>query len=209
MKPSVKEIGTALRAMVVLTLALGLLYPLAMTGVSQVLFPNKADGSQVKVGGRVVGSRLIGLPVVIATGRKDADGNAVTRPNPRYFQPRPSATGYSPSATFFGNAGPNQGTTRDATKQRLDDYLALERPFDPSLTAAKVPVDAVTTSASGVDPQISQTNAGIQARRVAATRKLDLARVLKLVEDNTDGRFLGLLGEPGVNITDVNLALDR
>jgi potassium-transporting ATPase KdpC subunit len=204
-----KELITAAIAVVTLTVVLGLIYPLVMTGIAQVAFPNKADGSQVKVDGKVVGSRLIGKAFVIDTGRKDSDGNPITRPNPKYFQPRPSQSDYSATGTFFSNRGPNSAVGRFFFRDALASYLALERPYDRGLTAAKVPVDAVTTSASGVDPHISKANARIQARRVAAVRRLPLKRVDQLVADNTDGRFLGLFGEPGVNVLELNLALDQ
>jgi potassium-transporting ATPase KdpC subunit len=204
-----KELTTAAIAIVVLTVILGIGYPLAMTGVSQVVFPSKADGSQVKVGGKVVGSRLIAKAFVIDTAKKDSEGNPVTRPDPKYFQPRPSATGYSGTATFFSNRGPNSAVGRFFYRDQLNAYLALEGRFDPGLTKAKVPVDAVTTSASGVDPHISQANARIQAHRIASVRRLPLSRVDALVEDNTDGRFLGVFGEPGVNVLELNLALDK
>jgi potassium-transporting ATPase KdpC subunit len=202
-------------AVVVFTVLLGLAYPLVMTGVSQVVFPDKADGSLIRQDGKVVGSHLLARdfsrPVLGPDGkpRKDADGNPVTEPDPKYFQARPSATGYSATVTFFANRGPNQGSTRDLTRQHLVAYLALERPFSPGLKASQVPVDAATFSASGVDPDISKANAAIQARRVATVRKLPLARVRALIKANTDGRGLGIFGEPGVNVTDLNLALDQ
>jgi K+-transporting ATPase ATPase C chain len=204
-----RELTTAMIAIVVLTVILGIGYPLVMTGISQVAFPSKADGSQVKVGGKVVGSRLFAKAFVIDTGRKDSDGNPVTRADARYFQPRPSQTGYSATTTFFSNRGPNSAVARFFYRDQLDAYLALERRYDPGLTRAKVPVDAVTTSASGVDPQISQANARIQAHRIASVRRLPLGRVDALVDDNTDGRFLGVFGEPGVNVLELNLALDK
>jgi potassium-transporting ATPase KdpC subunit len=204
-----KELLTAIIAILVLTLVLGVAYPLAMTGISQVAFPNKADGSQVKVDGKVVGSRLIGRAFVIDTGKKDADGNAITRPDPRYFQPRPSQSDYSATGTFFSNRGPNSAVGRFFFRDGLDAYMALESRYAPGLTKAKVPVDAVTTSASGVDPHISRANAVIQAHRIAAVRHLPLDRVDQLVADNTDGRFLGVIGEPGVNVLELNLALDK
>jgi potassium-transporting ATPase KdpC subunit len=204
-----KELTTAALAIVVLTLVLGLAYPLAMTGISQVAFPGKADGSQVKVDGKLVGSRLIAKAFVIDTGRKDSDGNSITRPDPRYFQPRPSQSDYSATATFFSNRGPNSAVGRFFYRDALASYLDLERRYDPGLTAAKVPVDAVTTSASGVDPHISKANAAIQAHRIAAVRHLPLARVNALIKSKTDGRFLGVIGEPGVNVLELNLALDK
>jgi potassium-transporting ATPase KdpC subunit len=204
-----RELLTATIAILVLTLVLGVAYPLAMTGISQVAFPDKADGSQVKVDGKVVGSRLIGRAFVIDTGKKDADGNAITRPDPRYFQPRPSQSDYSATGTFFSNRGPNSAVGRFFFRDALDAYMALESRYAPGLTKAKVPVDAVTTSASGVDPHISKANAVIQAHRIAAVRHLPLDRVDQLVADNTDGRFLGVIGEPGVNVLELNLALDK
>jgi potassium-transporting ATPase KdpC subunit len=204
-----KELSTAVIAIVVLTVVLGVAYPLAMTGISQIAFPAKADGSQVKVDGKVVGSSLIGKAFVIDTGKKDSDGNAITRPDPRYFQPRPSQTDYSATGTFFSNRGPNSAVGRFFFRDQLDAYLALEGRYDPGLTKAKVPVDAVTTSGSGVDPHISKANAAIQAHRIAAVRHLPLDRVEKLIADNTDGRFLGVIGEPGVNVLELNLALDK
>jgi K+-transporting ATPase ATPase C chain len=204
-----KELSTAAIAILVLTVVLGVAYPLVMTAISQVAFPNKADGSQIKVGGKVVGSRLIGKAFVIDTGKKDADGNPITRPDPRYFQPRPSQTDYSATASAFSNRGPNSAVGRFFFRDQLNAYLALEGRYDPGLTKAKVPVDAVTTSASGVDPHISPANARIQAHRIASVRRLPLARVDALVDDNTDGRFLGVIGEPGVNVLELNLALDK
>lgn len=204
-----KELTTAAIAIVVLTILLGVGYPLVMTGVAQVAFPNKADGSQIKVDGKVVGSRLIAKAFVIDTGRKDADGNAITRPDPRYFQPRPSQTDYSATGTFFSNRGPNSAVGRFFYRDSLAAYLDLERRYNPGLTAAKVPVDAVTTSGSGVDPHISKANARIQANRIAAVRDIPVDRVDELVDDNTDGRFLGVIGEPGVNVLELNLALDK
>jgi len=204
-----KELTTAAIAILVLTVILGLVYPLVMTGISQVAFPNKANGSQVKVDGKVVGSRLIGKAFVIDTGKKDSDGNPITRPDPKYFQPRPSQTDYSATGTFFSNRGPNSAVGRFFYRDALASYLDLERKYDPGLTAAKVPVDAVTTSGSGVDPHISKANAAIQAHRIAAVRNLPVARVNALIKNNTDGRFLGVIGEPGVNVLELNLALDK
>jgi potassium-transporting ATPase KdpC subunit len=175
-------------AVLVFTVLLGLAYPLAMTGIAQVAFPAKADGSLVGDRSTLLGQAWKGR---------------------RYFQPRPSATGYSATVTFFGNHGPNQRSTRDLTRQSLEAYIKRERPYDPGLTAARVPPDAATFSASGVDPHVSEANAAIQARRVAAVRRLPLARVEQLIEANTDGRGLGVFGEPGVNVTKLNLTLDR
>jgi potassium-transporting ATPase KdpC subunit len=210
-----KNLVTSALAVVVFTVLLGLAYPLAITGISQVAFPNRADGSPITVNGKVVGSKLLAqayqVPVLDAAGmtKQDADGNPVTQPNPKYLQPRPSESGYNANGTFFSNRGPNQASAKLFYRDQLKAYLALESPYNPGLKNADVPADAVTTSASGVDPHISKANADIQARRIAAVRKLPLAQVDALVKANTDGRSLGLLGDPGVNVTELNLALDR
>jgi K+-transporting ATPase ATPase C chain len=169
----------------------------------------------VHVGGKVVGSSLLGQdfsrPVLDKNGKpmKDSDGNPIAEPDPKWFQERPSADSYNPAGTFFANRGPNQASAVVFYKEGLKSYLALERPYDAGLTAAQVPVDAVTTSASGVDPHISQANALIQAHRIAAVRHLSLARVNELIAQHTDGRFAGFLGEPGVNVLGLNIALDK
>ena len=188
-----RELATSAIAIVALTLLFGLAYPLATTGLAQLLFPAKADGSRVERDGQLIGSRLMA---------QDFEGDR------RYFQPRPSATGYDPAGTYFNNLGPNQRELRDHLRGNLRAYLRRERPTTPGLAPDDVPVDAVTTSGSGVDPHISEANARIQARRVARARRLPLARVLELVEESTDGRALGVLGEPGVNVLELNLALD-
>src|SRR4029079_15128344 len=149
------------------TVVFGLAYPLATTGVAQVLFPGKADGSRVERGGRLVGSRLIG---------QDFKNKAA------YFQSRPSATGYNPFGTFFGNLGPNQKDLRAQLRKNLAAYLKRERPADPGLRAKDLPGDAVTNSGSGVDPHISVANARIQAHRVARARNLPLGRVDQLID---------------------------
>jgi K+-transporting ATPase ATPase C chain len=182
-----RELVTSALAVVVLTIVLGVGYPLAMTGIAQVVFPHKADGSQITRDGKVVGSSLLAQPVKGA----------------RYFQPRPSQTDYNPAATAFSNRGPNQASALAFYRAQLRAYAAREH-----VPASRVPVDAVTTSASGVDPDISLANARTQAVRVARVRHVPLARVLALVKAHTDGRFLGVLGEPGVNVTELNLALD-
>jgi potassium-transporting ATPase KdpC subunit len=202
-------------AIIVLTVLLGLVYPFAMAGISQVIFPGRANGSLVKVAGKVVGSRLIGQdfrkPVIGKNGKPEmSGGKPVLAADPAYFQERPStATSYNAAGSSFTNLGPNSITARDTFEANLQAYLKLERPYDPGLTAARVPIDAATSSASGVDPQISLANADIQAHRVAAVRHLSLAAVDKLIRQNINGRFLGVLGEAGVNVLDLNLALDR
>jgi potassium-transporting ATPase KdpC subunit len=195
-----KDLLRSATAVLVFTALLGLAYPLVVTGVAQLLFGGRADGSLIHRDGKVVGSSLQAQAFTRRGGKA---------PDPKWFQPRPSQTDYSGSATFFSNRGPNQASARLFYRDALASYLALETPYDRGLTAAGVPVDAVTTSASGVDPHISLANARIQARRVAAVRHLPLAEVQRLVGDHTDGRALGLLGEPGVNVLELNLALDH
>lgn len=201
-------------AVLVFTVLLGLIYPLAITGIGQVAFPNKAEGSQLSVDGKVVGSSLIAQsftkPVLGADGEQEVDeeGNPVTEPDERYFQSRPSQTGYNPAGTYFNNAGPNNIDTRDLIADNAEAYLALESPYNPGLRTADIPVDAATNSASGVDPHISEANAAIQAKRVAEVRGLPPTTVAELIDENTDERFLGVIGEPGVNVLKLNLALD-
>ncbi len=189
-----RDLLTSLIAVGVLTVVLGLVYPLAITGISQVVFAGEANGSKLTLHGRTVGSSLIG---------QDFKGM------PGYFQSRPSATEYSADATFFGNVGPNSVEGREEVRENLAAYLRLNRPYDKSLTRNQVPVDAVTNSASGVDPHISEANARVQAHRVAAVRGLSLAKVEDLISSHTDGRSLGVLGEPGVNVLELNIALDE
>jgi potassium-transporting ATPase KdpC subunit len=211
-----RDVITSIIAIVIFTVLLGIVYPLAITGVSQVVFPGAANGSQIKVNGKLVGSRLIGqqfADVVMKQGKPELDeaGNPVTKPDPRYFQSRPSGTTPADNAagSSFANLGPNDKATREAVEERAKTYLEMERPYMSGLTLATIPVDAVTTSASGVDPDISLANARIQAHRVAALRRLPLADVDGLVSRYTTGRSIGIFGEPGVNVLELNLALDR
>jgi K+-transporting ATPase ATPase C chain len=187
-----------------------------MAGISQVVFPGNANGQRVYVHGRPVGSKIIGQDFadqVVKSGKPQVDksGNPVTNPDPRYFQSRPSATvpPYNAAGSTFSNLGPNNTATEQAIASNIAAYLALEKPYVPGLTAAKVPVDAANTSASGVDPQISVANADIQAHRIATVRHLPLGRVTQLVSKYTNPRSLGFLGEEGVNVLELNLALDR
>jgi K+-transporting ATPase ATPase C chain len=208
---------TAVLAMIVMTVLLGIAYPLAITGISQVAFPGNANGQQVKAGGRLVGSKIIGQQFAdVVTGKNgkvelDKNGNPVTTPDPRYFQTRPSPTTPpdNAAATTFSNLGPNNLTTEQEIAANVKAYLALEKPYDPGLTAARVPVDAADSSASGVDPDISVANARIQAHRIAAIRHLTLRTVDQLIATYTTGRSLGIFGEPGVNVLELNLALNR
>jgi K+-transporting ATPase ATPase C chain len=188
-----RDLLTGLIAILAMTVCLGLVYPLVVTGISQVAFPGAADGSKVSFEGKVVGSSLIG---------QEFKGRA-------YFHSRPSATEYSGNVTFFGNAGPNSVEAREEVRENVKSYLHTEKPYDRSLTSEGVPVDAVTESASGVDPHISEANALIQAHRVATIRKLPLSQVEDLIAAHTDGRGLGVFGEPGVNVLELNIALDK
>ncbi|HEX5853665.1 MAG TPA: potassium-transporting ATPase subunit KdpC [Solirubrobacteraceae bacterium] len=191
-----RDILTSLIAAVVFTILLGLVYPLLITGVSQVAFPGNANGQKIEVNGKLVGSKLIGQSFTS---------------NPRYFQSRPSATEggeYNAAASAFSNRGPNGRATAQADTENINKYLALNRPYDSALMVARIPVDAVNTSASNLDPEISQANAWIQAHRVAAKRGLSLNVVDRLISKHTSGRGLGFSGERGVNVLELNLALD-
>jgi K+-transporting ATPase ATPase C chain len=203
-----RDLLTSLIAVIAFTVVFGIAYPLITTGVAQLVFPGKADGSRIERDGRTVGSDLIGQQFTRRVPRPGAPNKLHRVPDPRYFQSRPSATGYSGDVTFFNNLGPNNRELSDFFRQQTNAYLKLERPYTPGLSRKDVPVDAVTTSASGVDPHISQANARIQANRIAEVRGIPLDRVHELIDDNTDGRGLGFLGEPGVNVLKLNLALD-
>ncbi len=172
--------------------------------------------------GRLVGSKIIGqsftVPVIGKNGKpEESEEELVTEPDPRYFQSRPSATeggAYNAAASTFSNRGPNSVRTEEANAENIKAYLELntapnKQPYDSGLTVAKIPVDAVNTSASNLDPEISQANAWIQAHRIAAVRRLPLARVNALIAQYTDARGLGFSGERGVNVLELNLALDR
>jgi potassium-transporting ATPase KdpC subunit len=208
---------TAAIAIVAFTLLLGIVYPLLVTGLGQGLFPGNANGQKVYVHGKLVGSRILGqnfgTPVLEKNGKvKVVKGAIVTEADPRYFQSRPSATeggADNAAASTFSNKGPNSVKTKEADEENIKAYLELNKPYDPSLTTAAIPVDAVNTSASGIDPEISQANARIQAYRVAAVRHLTLGLVDGLVSKYTDARGLGFSGEAGVNVLELNLALDR
>jgi K+-transporting ATPase ATPase C chain len=213
-----KDIITSAIGMLALTLLCGILFPLVITGISQVAFPGNANGQRVHVGGQLVGSKLIGQnfgDVVVnkKTGKvQTADGNPVTTPDPRYFQTRPSGTTPADNAagSAFANYGPNSTVTEQAIAANIKAYIQLNGPYYPGgLTAGKIPVDAADTSASGVDPDISVANAHIQAHRIAAVRHLSLTAVDRLVSTYTGGRGLGFSGEPTVNALELNLALNR
>jgi K+-transporting ATPase ATPase C chain len=195
MRGALRHLAVGAGMILVMAALLGVVYPLAMTGAAQVLFPGRADGSLVRLDGEVVGSRLVGQEFT----------------TPAYFHSRPSATtpAYNPSATTFANLGPNTFALKKSVDREIRAALARERPYTPGLTAADLPVDMVTTSGSGIDPHISPANARLQAARIAAVRGLPLDRVRDLIAANTDRRSLGLLGEPGVNVLMLNLDLDR
>ncbi|HXY81830.1 MAG TPA: potassium-transporting ATPase subunit KdpC [Gaiellaceae bacterium] len=190
-----RAIGGSVVAIVVMTLFFGLLYPAVMTGFASVAFPSQAQGSLIKRDGATVGSKLA------------AQGFT----SPKYFHERPSATtpAYNAAATTFANLGPTNPALAKAISENAKAILKLEGPYNPGLTIHDIPVDAVVTSASGIDPDISPAYAALQSHRVAAVRHLPLATVQKLIKQNTDGRWLGFFGEPGVNVLELNLALDK
>jgi K+-transporting ATPase ATPase C chain len=200
---SVRHHLAALRALLILTVITGIVYPLLVTGVSQLAFPHQAGGSLVQRNGAVVGSSLIGQPFV------DDKGN----PLPQWFQPRPSSAsdpsnsadpGYNPLFTAASNKGPSNPDLIKA----INDRRASVAAFD-GVAPADVPPDAVTASASGLDPHISPAYAYEQVARVAAARHLDPASVHALVDRHVQGRVLGFLGEPRVNVVELNLALEQ
>ena len=192
MRRSLGQLGPAIRTMLLLTVLLGLAYPLAVTGIAQVALPGRADGSLVRAHGRLVGSSLIGQS--FGTDR-------------RYFWSRPSVAGmagYDPLATGASNLALDNPTLVKAVEQRQAAAVRAD-----GVARSDVPPDAVTASGSGLDPQISPAYAAIQVRRVAQARGLSVAVVRALVEQHTQGRTLGFLGEPRVDVLALNLALDR
>lgn len=186
-----RHLDTAVRMTILTAIVFGLLYPLAITGVAQVLFPDAAAGRLVTTGGRVVGSALI----------------AQRFTQSRYFHARPSAAGegYDAMASSASNLGP----TNQALIDRVATDVEAQTRANPGLSAGDVPVDMVTTSASGLDPHITVANARAQARRVAAARGMSARVVLALIDEHTTGRTFGFLGEPRVNVLELNLALEQ
>jgi potassium-transporting ATPase KdpC subunit len=180
-------------AIVLSTAVFGFAYPLVMTGFGQAAFPHQANGSLIKVEGRIVGSELA----------------AQEFKSPRYFHERPSAVAYNAAGTSFANLGPTSPDLATNVAKAAQAIMKLEGPYNPGLTIHDIPVDAVTTSASGIDPDISPANAALQSLRVAAVRHLPLTTVQKLVARYNHGRAWGFFGEPGVNVLKLNLALDR
>ncbi|MGW6918893.1 potassium-transporting ATPase subunit KdpC [Kitasatospora sp. NPDC054939] len=193
---------TALRMLLVMTAVLGLAYPLLVTGIAQAAFREKANGSIVKTAdGKEVGSGLLGQRFDLPQQNPD-DENEEAKPDPTWFQPRPSANGYDPKVSGASNLGPNSADLATATGERRKAVAAFDG-VDP----ASVPVDAVTASGSSLDPHISVAYAQQQVRRVAAARNLPADTVRALVDRYTDGRAAGFLGEPGVNVVLLNKAL--
>lgn len=191
----VVELRRSLIVVVMSVIAFGLIYPTVMLLISQAAFSSQADGSLISQNGHPVGSSLI----------------AQNFTKPQYFLERPSATSpaFNGMATGGSNLGPNSADLFKTVQQRVKALLKLEGPYNPGLKVSDIPSDAVTASFSGVDPQISEAYANLQAPRIAAVRNIPLATVKNLIGQNTDGRFLGLFGEPGVNVLQLNLALDR
>ena len=187
-----KTVKTALLATAVLTVLTGIVYPIAVWGIAQAIFPHQAGGSIVVAGNKVVGSSLIGQNFS----------------SPRYFQSRPSAAGdkgYAADNSGGSNLGPTNKALIDAVKLRLKSVVES----NPGIDAHQVPIDLVTTSASGLDPEISPAAADLQVARVAHARGLSEDQVRQLIADNTRPRSAGIFGEPGVNVLLLNLALDR
>jgi K+-transporting ATPase ATPase C chain len=186
----VKYVWTAIRMTIVTAVIAGIIYPLAMTGIAQVVFPGKADGSLIKKNGVVIGSSLIAQNFTAA----------------KYFLPRPSAAGSGFNA--MDSSASNLGPTNKNLADRVQTAVKADIAADPGLTFGNVPIDMVTTSGSGLDPDITVANARAQAPRVAAARGMSVSAVLSLIAKHTAGRQLGLLGEPVVNVLQLNLALD-
>lgn len=184
-----RELWISTRMTVILTVLMGLVYPVVMTAIGRMTFPRQAEGSLIAQGSTIVGSGLIGQSFTSA----------------KYFHSRPSAAGNGYDATSSGgsNLGPTSKALIDSVGKRIKDVTESE-----GVTASQVPVDLVTASGSGLDPDISPAAADLQAARVAKARGVDPDAVRQLIENNTHGRWLGLFGEPGVNVLKLNLALD-
>lgn len=207
-------VGAALRALLVLTVVTGILYPLAVTGVAQALFSDKANGSEIRSGGEAVGSELIGQRYDLP--KKDSnDAEEAAVPDLKWFQPRPSNGLGSNSVNtqyklILSGATNRSGDNADLIKWVTDAKAAVVKDNSTATYKVKpsdVPADAVTSSGSGLDPDISPQYAKIQLHRVAEQNNLSVKQVDKLVKDNTDDRILGFMGEPTVNVLNLNIAL--
>lgn len=185
------ELKPAILITFVFTLLTGILYPLAMTGIAQTIFPKQANGSLIQANGKVIGSELIGQNFA----------------KPEYFHPRPSAAGAN-GYDAANTSGSNLGPTNPALADRLTKGAAQFRQENPDFNGA-IPADAITTSASGIDPDISPANAMAQVARVAKARGMQESAVERVVQANIEARTFGILGEPRVNVLKLNLALDR
>jgi K+-transporting ATPase ATPase C chain len=186
-----QQLGTGFKMMLVLTVVTGLLYPGVVTGLCQVFFPARANGSLVVANGHVIGSELIGQNFK----------------KPEYFQPRPSAAGndgYDPMASGASNLGP----TNQKLADRVKDSVASFRKNNPDYTGP-IPADLVTASGSGLDPDISPASAEAQAARIAKARGVPVEQVRNLIASHTQGRDFGFMGDPRVNVLEINLALDQ
>ncbi len=200
----VRQHIAGLRLLLVFTVVCGIVYPIVMTGIAQVAFPKQANGSMVSYHGRVVGSSLLCQEFVYPNGA----------PMPQYFQPRPSYAipsptpkddyGCDPTYSAASNLGPNNPVLVKAIKQRQEQIAAFDH-----VKISQIPADAVTASGSGLDPDISPQNADIQVDRVAAARHVSPAAIMALVRQYTQGRVLGFLGEPRVDVLTLNIALDE
>lgn len=200
---TVRTHWTALRVLLVLTVILGVAYPLLVTGISQVAFSDKANGSLVKSDGKVIGSSLLGQNYNLPKKNPD-DKEEVAQPDPKWFQPRPSANNYAGDNSGASNLGPNSDDLLKAVNDRRKSVAEFDG-VDP----ASVPVDALTASGSGLDPHISVAYAKEQVNRVAKERKLPVETVAKLVDTYTEGRSLGFLGQEGVNVVLLNKAVSE
>lgn len=186
-----QQLAPALKMTVLLTLLTGLIYPAAITGLCQVLFNNQANGSLISQNGQIIGSSLL----------------AQNFTRPEYFHPRPSSAGtdgYDPTASSGSNFGPTNQKLYDRAKASADQF----RKDNPDYTGP-IPADALTASGSGLDPHITVANADAQAARVAKARNVDASKINSLIASATEGRDLGFLGEPRINVLKLNLELDR
>ncbi len=187
----IRSIVRATLAVVVLAVLTGLVYPLVMTGVAQVAFSSRADGSIVDVHGKPVGSSMIGQ----------------AWSGPGWFYGRPSAVSYDASTSSGTNLGPSSQDLANAIKETAKGIIKLEAPYHPNLTVAQIPDDLLTSSGSGLDPDITPAAAKFQAPRIAAVHGLPLSQVMSLIDEHTSNRTLGFLGMPRVNVLELNLAL--